>query len=204
MKFMKWKSLVITCIVCLLPILLGISLWSKLPDTMAIHFNLNNQPDNFASKGFVVFGLPLLMTALQVFCCFINDINAYKHGERKKFTRVTKWIIPIMAIILQTATLGYGLGWDIDIRRLAVFIVGVILLVIGNYLPKFEGAKIQNKNEEKARKIQRFIGFETVVMGILFLLSLLFPPVVSLFCLLLFVPYAITNTVYGIKVGRGR
>ena len=152
----------------------------------------------------MVFGLPLLMTALQIFCCFINDINAYKHGERKKFTRVTKWIIPIMAIILQTATLGYGLGWDIDIRRLVVFIVGVILLVIGNYLPKFEGAKLQNKTEEKARKIQRFIGFETVVMGILFLLSLLLPPIVSLVCLFLFVPYAITITVYGIKVGRER
>ena len=204
MKFMKWKSLVITCIVCLLPILLGISLWNKLPDTMAVHFNTYNEPNGFASKGFVVFGLPLLMAALQAFCCFINDINAYKYGERKKFTRVTKWIIPIMAIVLQTATLGYGLGWDIDIRRLAVFLVGVILLVIGNYLPKFEGAKLRNKNEEKARKIQRFIGFETVVMGILFLLSLLFPPTVSLVCLFLLVPYAITNTVYGIKVGRER
>ena len=201
---MKWKSLVITCIVCLLPILLGISLWSKLPNTMAIHFNVNNRPDNFASKGFVVFGLPILMMVLQTFCCFINDINAYKHGERRKFTRVTKWIIPIMAIILQTATLGYGLGWNIDIRRLAVFIVGVILLVIGNYLPKFEGTKMQNENEEKARKIQRFIGYETVVMGILFFLSLLFPPVVSLFCLFLFVPYAIMSAIYGIKVGRER
>ena len=171
---------------------------------MAVHFNTYNEPNGFASKGFVVFGLPLLMAALQAFCCFINDINAYKYGERKKFTRVTKWIIPIMAIILQTATLGYGLGWEIDIRRLVVFLVGVILLVIGNYLPKFEGAKLRNKNEEKARKIQRFIGFETVVMGILFLLSLLFPPTISLVCLFLHVPYAITNTVNGIKVGRER
>lgn len=180
---MKWKSLMITCIVCLLPILLGISLWNKLPDTMAIHFNINNEPDNFASKGFVVFGLPLLMVFLQIFCCFINDINEYRHGERKKFERVIKWIIPIMVIILQIATLGYGLGWKVDVRRLAVFIVAVILLVIGNYLPKFEGAKIRNEDDEKARKIQRFIGFETVAVGILFLISLLFPPVVSLICL---------------------
>lgn len=202
MKFMKWKSLMITCIVCLLPILLGISLWNKLPDTMAIHFNINNEPNNFASKGFVVFGLPLLMVFLQIFCCFINDINAYRHGERKKFERVTKWIIPIMAIILQIATLGYGLGWKVDVRRLAVFIVGVILLVIGNYLPKFEGAKIRNEDDEKARKTQRFIGFETVAMGILFLISLLFPPVVSLICLFLLIPYTIVGIIYGIKIGR--
>ena len=192
----------ITCIVCLLPILLGISLWNKLPDTMAIHFNINNEPDNFASKGFVVFGLPLLMVFLQIFCCFINDINEYRHGERKKFERVIKWIIPIMVIILQIATLGYGLGWKVDVRRLAVFIVAVILLVIGNYLPKFEGAKIRNEDDEKARKIQRFIGFETVAVGILFLISLLFPPVVSLICLFLLIPYTIVGIIYGIKIGR--
>ena len=106
MKSIKWKSLIITCIVCFLPVFLGIALWDNLPDIMAIHFNINNEPDNFASKGFVVFVLPLLMVFLQAICCFINDINAQKHGERKKFERVTKWIIPIMSIILQIITLG--------------------------------------------------------------------------------------------------
>ena len=73
MKFMKWRSLGITCLVCLLPILLGVALWESLPDTMAIHFDMYNNPDNFAPKGFVVFGLPCLMALLQVICCVIND-----------------------------------------------------------------------------------------------------------------------------------
>ena len=85
MKFIKWKSLIITSLVCLLPILLGVGLWDKLPDTMAIHFNINNEPDNFASKGFVVFFMPVLMMFLQWISCVINDINAYKHGSRTKF-----------------------------------------------------------------------------------------------------------------------
>ena len=59
MKFIKWKSLIITTIVSLSPVILGIALWNLLPDSMAIHFNVYNEPDNFASKGFVVFGLPL-------------------------------------------------------------------------------------------------------------------------------------------------
>ena len=80
MKFIKWKTLIITCFVCLLPILLGVALWDKLPDLMAIHFNINNEADNFASKGFVVFGLPVIMAALQAFCCIVSDVNACKHG----------------------------------------------------------------------------------------------------------------------------
>ena len=197
MKFMKWKSLAVTCAVCLLPILLGVALWGRLPEVMAVHFNLDNEPDGFASKGFVVFGLPVLMALLQTFCCFVNDWNAYRHGERKKFTRATKWIIPVMAVVIQVATLGYGLGWKLDIRRLVCFLVGAVLVVVGNYLPKFEGARIKEGADEPAKKAQRFIGFETVVMGLLFLISILFPPIVSLFCLFLFIPYVVVSILVG-------
>ncbi len=202
MKIIKWKSLLTTSLICLLPILLGVALWDKLPETMAIHFDINNNPDNFASKEFTVFGIPLLMAVLQVICCLINDLNAYKHGERKKFEIATKWIIPVMTVILQIVTFGYGLGWNIDIRRVATFIVGVIFLVIGNYLPKFDYIKNYDIDKEKARKINRFIGIETVVMGALFLISLFFPPVVSLVCIILLIPYAIISIIYGIIVGR--
>lgn len=202
MKFIKWKSLIITCLVCLLPVLLGIVLWNNLPDTMAIHFNINNKPDNFASKGFVVFGLPLLMVLLQIFCCFVNDINAHKHGERKKFERATKWIIPIMTIILHVITLGYGLGWNMDIRKSVALIVGIIFLIIGNYLPKFDYIKDYSVNTEKARKINRFIGVETVIMGLLMLTTIFLPTITTVIWLFLLIPYAVISVIYGIKVGR--
>lgn len=202
MKFMKWKILIITSLVCLAPILLGVALWDKLPETMAIHFDINNNPDNFASKGFVVFGLPVMMLLLQWFCCFINDINAHKHGDRKKFEMATKWIIPCMSVILQTVTLGYGLGWDLDIRRIAMLIVCTVLLVIGNYLPKFDYIKNYDLNTEKARKINRFIGIMTVIMAVLGLITIFFPPMFSLIWIFLLIPYAVIGIIYGIKVGR--
>lgn len=202
MKFIKLKILIITCIVCLLPILLGLALWDKLPDTMAIHFDINNYPDNFATKGFVVFGLPLLMVLLQCFCCFINDINAYKHGERKKLERATKWIIPVMTMVLQIVTLGYGLGWNFDIRKIVMLIVGVIFIVIGNYLPKLDYIKNYDVNSEKARKINSFIGFETVIMGIIYIISIFLPPIASVVCLILLIPYTLIGIAYGIKNGR--
>ncbi|MBQ6894631.1 MAG: DUF1648 domain-containing protein [Clostridia bacterium] len=200
MKFMKWKILFITCLVCLLPILFGVALWDRLPEIMAIHFDINNNPDNFASKGFVVFALPILMVLLQIFCCFINDINSKKHGERKKFERATKWIIPVMTVILQSVTLGYGLGWNFDIRKVASLLVGAIFLLVGNYLPKFDYIKNYDLDAEKARKINRFIGFETVIMGLAFILSIFLQPFATIGCLLLMIPYVIISIVYGIKV----
>lgn len=202
MKFFKWRIFIVTGVVCLLPILLGILLWENLPDMIAIHFNIYGEPDNFASKGFVVFGLPLLMVLLQAFCCFVNDLNSHKHGERKKFEAVTKWIIPIMTVVLQVITLGYGLGWNLDIRKAVSLIVGVIFVVTGNYLPKFDRVKNYDVDTDKARKINRFIGYESVVMGILFFISIFLPPIASVVCLVLLIPYAIIAVIYGIIEGK--
>lgn len=202
MKFMKWKILIITCAVCLLPILLGVALWDRLPETMAIHFDMYNQPDNFASKGFVVFGLPAMMVVLQIICCAINDTKAAQYGERKKFTNVVKWIIPVMAIVLQTVTLLYGLGKDIDIRRVAMIIVAAIFIIMGNYMPKFDYVKNYDVEAHKARRINRFIGNLMVIMGILAVVTLFLSPVYSVIWLLLLIPYAVVCIVYGIKAGR--
>ena len=202
MRFFKWKVFIITSIICLLPILLGVLLWERLPDEMAIHFNLYGEPDNFASKGFVVFGLPLLMVVLQGVCCFVTDFNLCKHGEIKKLETVTKWIVPCITVVLQFLTLGYGLGWNIDMRKATMIIVGMLLIVTGNYLPKFDYIKNYDIDPQKARKINRFIGYETFVMGLLFIISAFLPPVASLVCLCLLIPYAVVGAVYGIKNGR--
>ncbi len=202
MKFFKWKFFAVTSAVCLLPILLGLALWNKLPDEMAIHFDIYGTPDNFASKEFVVFGLPLLMVLLQGFCCFINDINSHQHGERVKFETVTKWIIPCLTIALQIMTLGIGLGWKIDVQKSVSVLVGIILLVTGNYLPKFDRVKNIKMDAEKAKKVNRFIGYETVVMGILFVISAFLPPVYSVACLLLLIPFTIISIIYAIMIAK--
>lgn len=198
MKFIKWRILIITCGVCIAPVILGVALWNRLPDTMAIHFDMYNRPDNFAGKGFVVFGLPFLMVILQTICCVINDVKAKQYGERKKFSMITKWIIPIMTIILQIVTLVYGLGVKVDIRRVAMIIVALVFMIMGNYMPKFDRVNNYNIEAHKARKINRFIGNLMVVMGVLAVVSVFLPEVYSVVWLLLLIPFAITCVVYGV------
>ena len=141
---------------------------------------------------------------LQAFCCFVNDINANKHGERKKFELVTKWIIPVMSIALQILTLGYGLGWDFDIRKPVAVIVGAIFMAIGNYLPKLDYVKNYNLDTYKARKINRFIGFTSVIMGFLFIASIFFDAKATVVCVILLIPYAIVSGIYSLAVIKSK
>lgn len=204
MKFFKWRIFIITSIVCLLPILFGVALWNDLPESMAIHFDINGKPDNFASKEFAVFAIPCLVVLGQAFCCFVNDINAYKHGQMRKFEVVTKWILPVMSIVLQTLTVGFSLGWKFDIRKPVMILVGTILVVVGNYLPKLDYVKNYNLDTYKARKINRFMGFASVIMGLLFMLSIFFDAIVSVIVLVVMFVCVLVCAIYAFVVSKGK
>ena len=202
MKNIKWKILLLTCGVCLLPVLLGMALWSQLPDMMAIHFDIYNEPDNFASRSFVVFGLPCLMALFQAVCCVANDVGAQKRKQSAKIEFVLKWIIPVVTFVLYVVILGYGLDWNIDIRKCAMLLVGLIFLVTGNYMPKLDYIKNYKVEAGKARRINRFLGYECVAFGLLAIASIFFPPIASVVWIILLVPCIFGGLAYGWKVSK--
>lgn len=204
MKKFKWKIFVITALVCLSPIILGVALWDKLPDTMAIHFDINNNPDNFASKEFTVIFLPILMAVAQFICCFTSDVEEYKNGEQKKLTRIAKWIIPVVSVVLYVMTIGFSLGWVGDIRLVAGGLVGLMLIVTGSCVSQLDYVKNCSIDKDAARKFNRFAGIETVILGALFLLSILLPPTATVVCLFLLIPYSIITVIYYFKITRNK
>ena len=50
--------ILLTSLVTLLPILIGILCWNRLPDTIATHFASDGTPNGFSSKTFAVLGIP--------------------------------------------------------------------------------------------------------------------------------------------------
>ena len=59
------KTLIFTSLILLIPVLVGLLLWDRLPDPMPSHWNIDGEVDGWTSKPFAVFGLPALMLALQ-------------------------------------------------------------------------------------------------------------------------------------------
>ena len=185
MKKINWKTSILSCMVCLLPILFGLIFYDKLPDTMAIHFNINNEADGFASKNFALFGIPVLMTMLQLFCCIICDINETKKGKRPKLITIVKWIIPILSVVISIIMIEIPLGSTVDVRRSILLVLGILYLVMGNYFPKMSYEQMKGKihpmpkDEKTYRKISRLMGYTFVIFGGLLLLSIIFKPIVS-------------------------
>ena len=180
MKKINVKSLVITSIVCLLPIILGLIFYNKLPESITIHWGIDNNPNGYFSKPVFVFGMPIMMVALQIFCCIVNGLSDKNPEANKKAVTVYKWIIPILSIVMYVITIIYALGNKLDIRKIVMIILGVMLVVIGNYLPKTKGYRYVKfgkvKDEHLKQKIARASGYMLIIDGILFMISTLFKP----------------------------
>ena len=178
MKKINWNFIIFTCLLCLMPICLGLYFYEELPDTMAIHFNIENQADNWGSKNFVVFVLPIIMAALQTFCCIVCDINESKTGKKVKLNKVMKWFIPIATVLIYTLTILVGLGKSVDIGKIVSIFLGLMFMIMGNYMPKmsYEDA-IGNihpmpKNEKDFKNMIRTLGYTFVIAGVLIIAAI--------------------------------
>ncbi|HKM05863.1 MAG TPA: DUF1648 domain-containing protein, partial [Sphaerochaeta sp.] len=60
------KTMLLTTLLCLLPLILSAFLYERLPSQIPIHFNLEGIADNYASKAFGAFILPLLLAFTNV------------------------------------------------------------------------------------------------------------------------------------------
>ena len=128
------KTLIYSVVICLLPILIGVYYYSILPSEIAIHFGVDGKPNSFMSKDIEIIVLPLFCAILQV----VISLSADAKNTPKKGAVLIKSIIPIVSVIGQCALLTYAMNSSFEIREYTVFTIGIIFMVLGNYLPKKE------------------------------------------------------------------
>jgi len=202
MKKINWKILILTSIVCILPMIFGIVIYDKMPEQMPVHFNINNEVDRYASKNFALFGLPGIMLAMQIFCCMISDINENKKGKEPKFIAIIKWWIPVLSIVISIITIQVALGNSLDVRKWVMIALGVIYILIGNYMPKVSYEQMKGKmhpmpkDEKIYRKMIRMLGYTFVIFGFLMLGSLVFRPVVSAIVVIVMIVVLLVESIY--------
>ena len=62
----NWKGMLLAAVIILLPMVVGVVLWDRLPDPMATHWDFAGNADGWTSRAFTVYGIPLVMLALQI------------------------------------------------------------------------------------------------------------------------------------------
>ena len=165
--------LIITSIVILLPVLTGVVLWDTLPEQIPTHWNAAGEIDGWSSKAFAIFGLPLMMLAMHWLCVLGTAADPKKANHSDKLIHLVLWIIPIISVVLFALTYVAALGTEVRMEMVMPLLVGCVLTVVGNYLPKCKqsytiGIKIPwtLHSEENWNRTHRFAGRLWLVCGL--------------------------------------
>ncbi len=135
MKISK-KSVVLAVVLCLLPCLLGIYLWDQLPAQLPTHFGLNNEANQYSSKAFAVFGIPVFMAVITLVCVWGLGKDP-KHARQSAALQTVCAFIPAsISCILGPCSYFIALGKTVNITLVVCVFLGIVFVVIGNYLPK--------------------------------------------------------------------
>lgn len=132
------KTLFITCAVILLPIIAGLLLWDRLPDRIPTHWGMGGEVDGWSGKGFAVFAMPLMMLGIQLLCFFVTASDPKRGNIRRKYLSMVLWIIPVLSVMTSCISYAVALGAQIRVEQVIPGFIGLMFVIIGNYMPKFQ------------------------------------------------------------------
>ena len=159
--------------------MVGLFYWDQLPDKMATHFDMQGTPNGWSSKWFAVIGLPVFVAIVNVLSILLTETDPRRHKYPEKMMKLVYWICPVVSWICAGFTIAYELGIEsVAMPKLGSLFIGVMFVVIGNYLPKvkqnyYMGIKLPwtYSDEENWNRTHRMAGKLWVAGGIVLLLN---------------------------------
>lgn len=135
MKEHKGK-LVLSSALVLLPLAAGLLLWNRLPAQLPMHWNAAGEIDGWGSRLMVVCAEPLFLLLIHWVCVAVCFIDPKNKGQSRKALGLVLWICPAVSLLAGFITVSAALGIELRMEKLVLIFLGVLFIVIGNYLPK--------------------------------------------------------------------
>ena len=203
----KKRTLLLTSLLTLFPILVGLLLWEKLPERMVTHWGIDGRPDGWSSRTFVVFGMPLLLLALHWLCMFLTTRDSKNKAQNGKVFSLVLWTTPAVSLFAAGLSYAAAFGVEVPISGVTCLLLGTMFFLVGNYLPKCKqsytiGIKISWTLNSEANWLatHRFAGRIWTVCGVLLMTTAFLPVTFAFFCsLVLFTAMAVVPIVYSYR-----
>jgi uncharacterized membrane protein len=152
----------------------------RLPETMPTHFDISGQPNGWSSRLFGAWMVPLFLLFMWGLVRVLPAIDP-RGGNYAKFGGAFEGIIVSMMLFMlgmHIIVLRAALGYPVAMQRVVPIGVGVLLVVIGNLLPRarpnwFVGIRTPwtLSSDRVWEKTHRFGGHVFVVGGTLIVLA---------------------------------
>ncbi|HVA58870.1 MAG: SdpI family protein [Gemmatimonadaceae bacterium] len=112
--------------------------YPHLPLSMPMHWGINGQPNGYGSRLVGAFLMPLIALAIWGFMRGLPLIDPRRANYAKfqgTYDLVVDAVITLL-VAVHVAVIGAALGWPIRIDRVMPVVVGGMLLLLGNVMPR--------------------------------------------------------------------
>ena len=175
-------ELIVSSLVILIPVLVGLILWNRLPETLATHWGFDGQPDGYGSLPYAVFVPYLCLLAGHWLCFFVTARDPRNQDRNWKPIRLVLWIMPVLSNLVGIIMYSLALGVEVSVTEIMIAALGLMFVAIGNYLPKCRqnhtiGIKVPwtYASEENWNATHRFGGRVWMVGGAVMMLAAFLP-----------------------------
>ncbi len=197
-----------------LPFTVTLTAFFFMPDTVPVHFNMNNQVDRWGSKYELLILPAVILVIGTVFMLAAKYVKAKEKNGNNNYNVFITASVVILAIFnvltyfaLYIAFMGLQ---DLDTSKVDLFslitlLFGFAFIIIGNVIPKAKmnhllglRTKWSMSSEEAWKKSQRFSGYSAIITGLLMIvLSFVLNGSACLFVMLIvLLVMVIVDTIY--------
>lgn len=153
--------------------------YEQLPAQMVVHFSPSETPDNWMSKPFGAFFLPVLILLISFVILLSVKFEKDDNKRRRMETTIGSVVAMVSTIILAVHLLiiAYNLGYELGVSALTMIMIGMIFILLGNLMPKLPQGSMNwpKLTEPRQRKVSRFQGRVMMIFGFIFLILSLLP-----------------------------
>lgn len=181
-----------------------------LPSSIPMQYNSNGDV-NWSANKFLAF---ITMIGIMIFCYIITNIKIFKDKNQTTFSnneslnRLLNPLVHGFIYIISIVMIFSALGQSVSVEFLVSIFLGILLIIVGNYLPKAPRNGlfgIKNKwiksSEAVWKKAQRFSSRVYISVGLAFLILGLFSVInsgitIALCIILILLPFCYSYYLY--------
>jgi len=134
------KSEIFPLALLLISAIASIYFYQHSPEIIVTHWNFQGQADGFASKGFGSFfflGLIVFIYVLMIAVPYF-DPKRDNYKDFEKPYQIFRYAFLLILSAVYWATGLYNIGYNINIGVTVAFLIGILMIIIGNYLGKLK------------------------------------------------------------------
>lgn len=137
---LTFKSEAFCWLMIIIAIALSFYFYAHWPNMVVSHWNFQGQPDGYSSKTFNAVFFPLLLLGMYLMFILLPllDPKKERYGEFEKVYHIFKTLILSCLFIIYLAAGFYNLGYAINIGIIIPLIIGLLMIIMGNYMGKLK------------------------------------------------------------------